>query len=515
MQFRQVLSVSHPRVDLAVGGAGLAVAALMHLPTLAQPLLEAHPFRQTQTAFTALIFHERGIDLLHPKLPVLGTPWEVPLEFPLFQAVASLLMDAGFGPDVATRTTGLLMFMITGLLTWVLARRVGGRAVGLITLGTFLFSPLGLLWSRAALIEYLATALGLGYVLMSTHWAARDGSWLRWSSMVALGALAMMVKVTTGALYLMPVVIMGGIALRAMRVRGALTMRVAFMGVLALALPLGAGLLWTRHADDVKAASEFAAQFTSANLTAWNFGTLAQKLDPFAWAAFLGRANVLEYGGLMLVWTPLTIVAAWRTARWGLAVSSVVAVWAGPIVFTNLYFVHDYYLAATSPFVAIGFGLGLAWLLGQEWSLGRRRVRGTHAAAACLAFWIAAVVWGSSYWAVQYRGTVDVEGALPAAAVIRREAEAGARVVVTGRDWSPAALYYARTWGLMWTESVESATTDRQLARFRALGYTKLLDCPWARTCRIADLGLARTDILARLGLESPQAARTRPGLGD
>ena len=36
-------------------------------------------FRQTQTAYTARIYHEQGIDLLHPKLPVLGEPFEVPV----------------------------------------------------------------------------------------------------------------------------------------------------------------------------------------------------------------------------------------------------------------------------------------------------------------------------------------------------------------------------------------------------------------------------------------------------
>ena len=79
----------NPRLgELAVVVAvPLAVyVALVIAPTLGRPLLERHSFRQTQTALTARIFHEQGIDLLHPKLPVLGAPFEVPFEFPLFQA---------------------------------------------------------------------------------------------------------------------------------------------------------------------------------------------------------------------------------------------------------------------------------------------------------------------------------------------------------------------------------------------------------------------------------------------
>ncbi len=39
----------------------LLVAAGARLPTLDQPLVETHAFRQTQTAYTALLFHENGV----------------------------------------------------------------------------------------------------------------------------------------------------------------------------------------------------------------------------------------------------------------------------------------------------------------------------------------------------------------------------------------------------------------------------------------------------------------------
>ena len=50
----------------------LVVAVVIHLPTLSQPLLEAHAFRQTQTAYTTLMFARDGIDLLRPPLPSWG-----------------------------------------------------------------------------------------------------------------------------------------------------------------------------------------------------------------------------------------------------------------------------------------------------------------------------------------------------------------------------------------------------------------------------------------------------------
>src|SRR5262249_58709242 len=116
------------------------------------------PFRQTQTAYLALLFHQNGIDLFHAKLPVLGPPFEIPLEFPLFQAAASLVMDAGVAPDLALRLTALCCFSVTALLLWALVRKLASPVAAFAALCFFLFSPFALVWSRAELIEYLATA---------------------------------------------------------------------------------------------------------------------------------------------------------------------------------------------------------------------------------------------------------------------------------------------------------------------------------------------------------------------
>jgi len=485
----------------ALGIAAILVAVLVHLPSLGQPLLEAHGFRQSQTAFTALLFHEQGIDLLHPKLPVLGAPWEVPLEFPLFQALASMIMDLGAGPDVATRATGLASFVVTAWLTWVLARRTAGEHAGHIALGAFLCSPLALLWSRAALIEYLATALALAYVLAALRWLDGRGPRVSWVAAVAFGALAMLVKVTTGVLFLLPILVVGVIALRGRRAAGTLHLA-AIIGLgLVLALPVGAGLLWTRHADAVKAASEFTAWLTSGSLMDWNFGTLAQRLDVGSWSALAHRSNITAFGGLLALWTPLTLAGGIRSPAWGVALASVLAVWAGPLVFTNLYYIHDYYLTAVSPFVAVGFGIGFAWLVRRVWAIRSWRLRGRWLAMACLGIWVADVVLSVGYWGVQYRGVVDPEGALVAARAIDSQTGPDDLVVVTGRDWSPAALYYARRWGLMWKEPLATATTERQLQRFRDLGYLRIFDCPSGQACSSADLAAPRVTILGSLGV--------------
>lgn len=50
-----------------------------------QPNLMGMEFRQTQTAMSALfIQREHNFSLAYPT-PVVGAPWSIPLEFPLYQ----------------------------------------------------------------------------------------------------------------------------------------------------------------------------------------------------------------------------------------------------------------------------------------------------------------------------------------------------------------------------------------------------------------------------------------------
>ena len=167
----------------------LVAIVASRISTLDQRLLEAHSFRQTFAAFQTLGFHESGIDLLRPMIPVLGAPWTIPFEFPLFQALASIPMSWGVDADTADRATALVFFIITAGALWALVRIVAGRRVAAIALVVFSFSPFALLWSRASMMEYLATAAALGWVISALRWRQK-ADW-RWAVLGGLlGAVA-------------------------------------------------------------------------------------------------------------------------------------------------------------------------------------------------------------------------------------------------------------------------------------------------------------------------------------
>jgi hypothetical protein len=173
------------------------------LPSLGQSLVETHAHRQTQTAYTAVLYAERGIDLLRPPLPVLGPPGIIPQEFPLFQAVGALVIRSGLPADMSMRIVGLASFLASAVLVYLLAGRLMGTTGSLVAFGAFLFNAHAWLYGRTSLIEYLATAGGLGFLYFAIRWMD-EGRTVHWMAATVTGVLGVLVKITSGGFLLLP-----------------------------------------------------------------------------------------------------------------------------------------------------------------------------------------------------------------------------------------------------------------------------------------------------------------------
>jgi Dolichyl-phosphate-mannose-protein mannosyltransferase len=442
------------RLGAELGGVALLLLAalLVRVPTLGQPLLEAHGFRQTQTAYTALLFKNEGISLLHPKLPVLGDPFEVPFEFPAFQLLASIVMRLGMEPDTAMRVTALACFLLTGVLLYGFVRRFAGRSAAVATLVVFLFSSFAMLWSRASMIEYLATAAAVAYVWAAIEWRERRRGILAVAA-VAFGALACLVKITTGAIYLLPVLFYVSGSDRA-GLRGFVKARLDPLLAVVVLVPLAAGLAWTRHADAIKDDNPLTRWLTSDALRAWNFGTFDQRLDLANWLEVANRIILHQLGLIMIFVLLVGVLQRRNRSLWlGWAASGV----AGIALFFNLHVVHDYYQAAITPVTAVLVGVGFSALFHA-----RPMNRYAHPAAVLAVIGMvvgAALALDSEYWRRSWRSIDPDDSRLVLARSITAHSDPDQPVAVLGFDWSPIVLYYARRKGTMFSSGVSRAET--------------------------------------------------------
>jgi 4-amino-4-deoxy-L-arabinose transferase-like glycosyltransferase len=449
-----------PRVStkvLALGGLTLA-ALVIRLPGLGIPLLEWHGWRQTWTAYTALLFHEQGIDLLHPKLPIFGPPFEVPMEFPLVQALAALVMDAGVTPDLAMRLTHLGLFFLSAGLLYGLLRHTADEQVAAAGLVFFLFVPANILISRTSLVEFGAIAGAIGYLWAGIAWRERP-RWWTWSLALLAGSLGMLVKPTTPLFWVLPLVlwsVRGESTVLRSWLRSRLTPGLA---VLCIA-PTAIATAWMAWADAIKGAQEAAAWTTSTASRPFYYSSLTERLDPSIWfrnwewlslyviglgvlPVFLIGVRSLRQSGRALFW-------------WGILLATVLPV----LVFFGGYWRHDYYWVALTPGIAAIVGLGVTALLKRARSSLQRALVFVSLAAAA----VVSLVSSNNYWGLSYPPLADPVGVLSRARELAAQSQPDDLVLVVGRASNPDLAYYSRRSVLMLTRENQTDHLMRGLA---------------------------------------------------
>ena len=426
--------------------ASIAVAVAIRVPTLTQPLLEIHAFRQTQTAFQARIFHESGIDLLQPEVPVFGQPYALPYEFPLFQAFASLPMDVGIDPDPAMRLTALVSFVIAAFCLWRLVRRMADAVTAIAALVAFLFSPFAIVWSRTSMIEYFVIAAALGYLWAGLAWRDERAPW-QWLVAVVLGSIAMTVKFQSAFFW--------GLPLLAYRPRSS---RWRDAGLLALiAIPLVVGLGWTRYADVVRTADGARPWLGATALADFLFGAPLDRLDPTAWSAIAVALGLVVGPALLVILWSAKDARFVHGAQRRFWLSFIGAPLLAVVVFFNVYRIHDYYSAAITPSLAAALGLGAGALWSRR-DLARASlpviplavVVGFLTLATPVALALAVAVVAIAFLVRRLvQGDHHAAGrALPVVELASLSA-ADDPVIAVGHDWSPDLFYYAHRRGFM------------------------------------------------------------------
>lgn len=419
----------------------LALHVVLATRNFSSGFLVGHEFRQTQTAISAYFIQQEGNYSLAYPTPVLGKPWAVPFEFPLYQwSVAKLSSITGWPIHVSGRLLSLLGFYLALPALWRLLAEAGVERRGRwLVLGVVVTAPLHIFYSRAVLIESFALAFALWFLAAFCHWMrTRSPGWLVVAALCGAGAV--LVKVTTGLVWL---AVASGITLwgaRAALGQGIFAAIVVLTrAAAAAALPVAAGWAWVRYADAIKALSPGARGLRSSSLSHLTFGRISDRVDPSKISQIFENWNT----AVSPIWLCASIIATAlvvnRRHGWAIALG-VGATIAGPAAFIWLYATHDYYFYGTACGVLVAVGLAIVALEAQP------RWRTVGAVAFLILCGSQLASYARHYAALQ---TVPSNGGSNLTDVIRDVTPREGVMIIAGDDWAPVTPYYSRRRALM------------------------------------------------------------------
>lgn len=402
-------------------------------------------FRQAQTAISAYyIQQENNFSLAYPT-PVLGKPWSIPMEFPLYQWVVVWVSD-GTGTDLTQsgRAVSLACFYLMLPAVYLLLGHLNvASSRRLVAIGMILTCPLYIYYARAFLIETMALMLSVWFLLAFIH-AIEQGN-RRWLVLANItGALAGLVKVTTFMLYLLPAGAWGLWILyhsRATLLEPSWRKFLLFIQWIASAtcLPFAVTLWWLHFADATKALNPSGAFLISTNLRGFNFGSLGSRFSLEIWSSFwvILKQNLAWPPGLIICGLALVFYGR----RWWLRTAiCLVIYWGVQMIFPQLYAWHDYYSVANALLLMAAMGFGLIALLESRQS--RFLIYGLIGLVYAGQIWL--------YWGNLYQGQRNISpggnGLTEALRYVTRSDEV---IVVVGEDWSSMIPYYAQRRALM------------------------------------------------------------------
>ena len=354
---------------------GLLSLALLLLLSWQLPLLEAHSFRQTQTAISSYWMAEGGPWLAY-QTPVLGAPWSIPFEFPLFQWLALGL--ANLLPLNLDQSGRLLSGLFALATLWPLRHAIlavtGDRTLANLASGLLLLSPLVAFWSRAFMIESAAVFLSMSFLALVIEAVRRPRPWVL-GALVVAACLAALVKITTfvGFALVAGCFVAVDLArqLRSDASPGAMAaLRAGLPAAFAVVAALLVTLLWIGFGDALKQQTLWGHLLGSENLKTWNYGTWQQKISSLLWkdVAF-GRAAREIFGHALVLPAAILVLAAWGRGLRALGGVLLLGYLAPFFLFANLHIVHNYYQVANAPFALalVACALAVPWRRGRAW----------------------------------------------------------------------------------------------------------------------------------------------------
>ena len=434
--------------------AAMLQALFVIIASLESPVFDKHTFRQSQVGLTIYWLAQGGPWLAY-ETPVLGYPWSIPMEFPVYQ-----LMVAGISwltvpsIDVAGRLVGFFFYLGVLPVAVRLARHfeVDSQKVFFFCL-FYLVSPFFLFWGRTVMIESTAVFFSLVWLFALIKALEGDSDiiankilWFLFA--ILAGVLGALTKVTTFFVF----GIAGGIyVLLYLYQRQLLTTTRSLLplgaSLVIVSVPLLAIVLFTGYADDLKRTHPVASFLTSDSMAAWNYGTLEQRLDVSNWGELTYRLLKKLIGPGSLVLLVCAVFLRWTRRELFLA-GILLFVYISPfLVFFNLHVHHDYYQYANYIFALVLF----SWIMAKVYEqFSGNKPRNILISVMVLAI---AQFYASYFSKMNNPGSIEVEN------YVEQQTKPSQAIMVFGFDWSSEVAYYSERKSLTFPAMVDENKT--------------------------------------------------------
>ena len=428
----------------------IAFSALifMNVINIDNYLIDRNGFRQTQTAISSYYFSFQDLKFEY-LAPVIGYPWSVPFEFPIFQLMATAISELfGITLDISGKILNLVFFSINLIISFLICQKLNiNTKIYFISLLIYLSMPNSIFWAGTFMIEYLALCLTL-LSIYSFILFIRANNLKNWIFLTLVTSLACLQKITT----ILPVgmvlfIIYLTIMFSKARVDVSFSSR-QFLGLFSSAsISLGIYTVWLTYTDRVKNLGEFSKYLTSHELTNWNFGSFSLILTQDFWAAFLVKSTLFNTGIIGTIFMVFGVTFVLGKDR--LLFYVLLALYILPfIIFKPLHITHDYYQNANLIYLAFALGI----LVNSIWSVYSKTAITLLSFVILTNYLLFALFFGSQKFAPIY---VETSPKLQLAEIIKNSVPLNETFILAGYDWTSEVAYYAERYAIMvpdWTE---------------------------------------------------------------
>ena len=449
--------------------------------------LPGQEFRQAQTALSALYIEADDDFSLNYPTPVLGKPWSIPMEFPLYQwSAVGLRKATNLGLIKSGRTVSITCFYLMLPALFLLLGRCNvtpGRRWLVLTL--VVTSPIYIYYTRGFLIETMALMFGLWFwVAYERSVASKSLAWLMVASVA--GAGVGLVKVTTFIVYLVPPFLWSVMRLWRTRREARWIAQIPWL-VAGVVIPLASTYWWSEYADAVRLQNPLGHFLGSDNLTSFIFGTWALRTSPELWGQ-KWDTTVLAVSSMPALITCLVLAFFTVRERIRPALAFLGYFFVPLVIFPLLYGWHDYYFVANGVLLLIAMGLIIV-------GLSERARLGWIAILAVLA-----VSGGQAYQYLKHyypsQSGIGLGGD-DMSRVLHGMTKPDEVVIVLGQQWNPMSPFYAKRRMMMIREEderrewrLDAAFAAMQGEKIGALVIAGPMDNRAALLRRISTLGI-------------------------